>query len=70
MDDVITHGDTTDEVLELKTTTITIFRGAGFELHHCHSNESELTEEGETCDDKQSFTKEQLGVKLGETKFL
>jgi hypothetical protein len=73
VDDVITGGDTKEEVLDLKETTVAIFEEAKFELHKWHSNELvlEAKSEPDECDDeKQSYAKDQLGVKAGETKLL
>ena len=70
VDDVITEGDTKEEVLDLKETTVAIFEEAKFELHKWHSNESVLEAKSEPDDGKQSYAKDQLGVKAGETKLL
>ena len=70
VDDVITGGDTKEEVLDLKETTVAIFEEAKFELHKWHSNESVLEAKSEPDDGKQSYAKDQLGVKAGETKLL
>ena len=55
---------------KLKESAVAAFGGAQFELHKCHSNEPELDASGEPEDGKQRYTKEQLGVKPGETKML
>ncbi|XP_028405750.1 uncharacterized protein LOC114528320 [Dendronephthya gigantea] len=70
VDDVITGGDTKHEVLDLKENTVAIFEEAKFELHKWHSNESVLEANSELGDEKQSYAKDQLGVKAGETKML
>ena len=72
VDDVITGGETTDKVHKLKESAVAVFGEAQFELHKWHSDEPELQLEasGEPEDGKQSYAKEQLGVKPGETKML
>ena len=70
VDDVITGGETTDKVRKLKETAVAVFGEAKFELHKWHSNEPELEASREFEDGKQSYAKEQLGVKPGETKML
>ena len=70
VDDVITGGETTEKVRKLKESAVAVFGEAQFELHKWHSNEPELEASGEPEDGKQSYAKEQLGVKLGETKML
>ena len=58
----------------MKNTAVAIFGEAGFELHKWHSNEptleSEKNSEQEDEKDDESYAKEQLGVKPGETKML
>ena len=74
VDDLITGGETTKEVCHLKNTAVAIFGEAGFELHKWHSNEqtleSETNSEQEDEKDDESYAKEQLGIKPGETKML
>ena len=74
VDDLITGGKTTKEVCHLKKTAVEIFGEAGFELHKWHSNEqtleSEANSEQEDEKEDESYAKEQLGVKPGETKML
>lgn len=67
---VITSGETTEKVCKLKESAVTVFGEAQFELHKWHSNEPELEASGEPEDGKQSYAKEQLGVRPGETKML
>ena len=56
----------------LKKMAVAIFGEAGFELHKWNSNEQTLESKAssEQEDEKQSYAKEQLGVKPGETKML
>ena len=74
VDDLITGGKTTKEVCNLKNTAVAIFGEAGFELQKWHSNEqtleSEANSEQEDEKEDESYAKEQLGVKPGETKML
>jgi len=57
-------------VRELKESAVAVFGEAQFELHKWHSNEPELEASAEPEDGKQSYAKEQLRVKPGETKML
>ena len=63
VDDVITSGEMTEKVRKLKESAVAVFEEAQFELHKWHSS-------GEPEDGKQSYVKEQLVVKPGETKML
>lgn len=55
---------------KLKETAVAIFGEAQFELHKWYSNVPALEASSEQEDEKQSYAKEQLGVKPGETKML
>lgn len=74
VDDIISGGCTSDEVLNLKQTTISVFEEAKFELHKWHSNEPQLesaeNEKDPAGDNLPSYAKQQLGVNSGETKLL
>ena len=70
VDEIITGAETKDKMRKLKETAITIFQEAKFELHKWHSNEQELEASSRPEVEKQSYAKEQLGVKPGETKLL
>ena len=70
VDDIITGGEITEEVAELKKTTIAIFKEAGFKLHKWNSNKLELEGEVEQRDGEQSYAKQKLCVNPGETKLL
>ena len=50
VDDVISGGDTIDQVGELKDASITVFGEAGFQLHKWHSNVPELEAKPEVSD--------------------
>ena len=84
VDDVITGGNTKEEVQDLKKTIISVFRDAKFTMHKWNSNEHQLESEnvvpvhepqldgenGVPVDEQQSYAKQQLGVKEGESKIL
>ena len=70
VDDVITGGETVPEVRTHKETAVAVFGEAQFELHKWHSNAPELEVSSAPDDCNQSYAKEQLGVKPGETKML
>ena len=53
-----------------KKTAVAVFGEAQFELHKWHSNAPELEVSSAPDDCNQSYAKEQLGVKPGETKML
>lgn len=57
---------------DLKQTAIAVFGEAQFDLHKWHSNKPELETSAEpnTEGEKQSYAKEQLEVKHGESKIL
>ena len=69
VDDIVTGGETTEAVNDLKTATIKIFEHGSFTLHKWHSNKPELEGGSKPEDTRQSYAKEQLGVKLGEKAF-
>jgi len=66
VDDVKTGGETTNEVCKLKE--MAIFGETHIELHKWHSNVPALQASSEQEDEKQSYAKEQLGVRPGENK--
>ena len=72
VDDLISGASSTSKALELKKTAKDIFGEASFELHKWHSNvkEVEKAEEQTVSGENQSYAKQQLGVKEGETKLL
>lgn len=84
VDDVITGGNTKEEVQDLKKTIISVFGDAKFTMHKWNSNEPQLESEnvvpvhepqldggnGVPVDEQQSYAKQQLGVKEGESKIL
>ena len=55
----------------MKTTAKEIFGEAGFQLHKWHSNAKAIEAENTTkIEEDQTYAKQQLGVKTGETKLL
>ena len=71
VDDLIGGAVSTPKALELKTTAKEIFGEAGFQLHKWHSNAKAIEAENTTkIEEDQTYAKQQLGVKTGETKLL
>ena len=71
IDDLIAGGETVVKARHLKETAQTIFNEAHFELHKWHSNVASLeVEKTSSSEQNQTYAKEQLGVKKGETKML
>lgn len=71
VDDIISGGSTTDEVQDLKKTIASVFGEAKFTMHKWNSNDPQLESENVfPVDEQQSYAKQQLGVKEGETKML
>lgn len=67
VDDLLTGGETVQQVTEKKRISTEIFQQASFDLHKWHSNENGL-EQAETPENKDdlSYAKQQLGVKARE----
>ena len=71
IDDLISGGETSPRAMHLKETAQTIFGEGNFVLHKWHSNDPDLeAATTPTLDQEQSYAKEQLGAKQGETKLL
>ena len=70
VDGLISGGNNFEQVGSLKNIAIEIFNQAGFKLHKWHSSNVSTLEEKEVVTDDQTYAKQQLGVKLNETKFL
>ena len=69
VDDLIGGAVSTPKALGLKTTAKEIFGDAGFQLHKWHSNAKAIEAENTTkIEEDQTYAKQQLGVKTGETK--
>ena len=67
VDDILSGGQTVEEVKELKRATTSIFERASLKLHKWNSNVDSLDEEFPDEKTSLSHAKEQLGVKSGET---
>ena len=71
VDDLISGGQSVSQALPVKETAIEVFNDARFKLHKWHSNVQELEiETARAGDEEQTYAKQQLGVKEGETKLL
>ena len=70
VDDLIGGGETIKEALKLKETAKSIFKEATFELHKWHSSLPALEVETPSPGEEQSYAKQQLGLKEGESKLL
>ena len=70
VDDLVTGGESINEVKKLKSDSITLFQQGGFKLHEWHSNET-ILETNNPCNTTElNFAKQQLGTKADETKIL
>ena len=71
VDYLISGGETIDAALQVKQSAKSVFNEATFELHKWHSNARELEAEATKPEDEdESYAKQQLGVKTGESKLL
>ena len=71
VDDLITGGESVNQALEAKQTAQTIFNDATFELHKWQSNVRDLEADDSSPDEEgQTYAKQQLGAKKGESKLL
>lgn len=71
VDDIISRGNTTAELQGLKKTITLVFAEAKFTMHKWNSNAPQLENENVVpVAEQQSYAKQQLGVKKGETKML
>ena len=71
VDDLISGANSTPKALELKSAAKEVFGDAGFQLHKWHSNAKAIEAENTTMtEEDQTYAKQQLGVKQGETKLL
>ena len=68
VDDILSSGQTVEEVKDLKSGTTGIFDTASLKLHKWNSNVKSLEEK--SPDQRLSHAKEQFGVKGGETALL
>eukprot|EP00794_Sanderia_malayensis_P016265 gene16265-biopygen13818 len=70
VDDVITGANNVQELQHLKESAVEIFGRAQFKLHKWHSNISALENEDTVSNEECTYAKQQLGVKVNETKML
>ncbi|XP_028414392.1 uncharacterized protein LOC114537542 [Dendronephthya gigantea] len=70
VDDILSGGQNTTEAKQRKTTAIEIMDDGKFTLHKWNSNVPELEDNLNESRDEQSFAKQQLQVKPGESKLL
>ena len=70
LDDMVTGGESINEVTKWKSDPISLFRQEGFRLHKWHSKET-LSETKYYCNTtKLNFAKRQWGTKANETKII
>ena len=70
VDDILSSGQTVEEVKELKNGTTEIFDAASLKLHKWNSNLKSLEEESPDQKESLSHAKKKFGVKGGETTLL
>ena len=71
VDDLVSRGETVEQVREMKSTFTEIISQATFSLHKWNSNEQELdVEETQKSEDNLSFALQRLGVTNGECGLL
>ena len=68
VDDLITGGENSQQVVSLQDTAIEIFHKAGYKLHKWHSNVPVLEGKELVNETNQIFAKQQLRVKLNGNK--
>ena len=71
VDDLVTGGESLQEVEKIKSDSIELFEKGGFKLHKWHSNEPNLETNNRNSEKELNFAKEHLGTKTNkETKIL
>ena len=70
VDDLVTGGESFQEVEKIKSDVIELFEKGGFKLHKWHSNEPSLETNDLSSQKELNFAKERLGTKANETKIL
>ena len=70
MDDLLTGGESTNEVDKIKSDSVNLFDRGGFKLHKWHSNEQALETNDSINENELNFAKKYLGIKPKETKIL
>ena len=72
VDDLVSGGETIEKVNQLKKTSVEIFNDGTFQLHKWHSNvlALEVEETHLSSSTVETFAKQQLGVRSGQTTLL
>ena len=70
VDDLVTGGESLQEVEKIKSDSIELFEKGGFKIHKWHSNEPNLETNDLNSEKELNFAKEHLGTKANETKIL
>ena len=70
VDDLVTGGETTQEVAIVKNDAISMFSEGGFKLHKFHSNDPSLETKAIENNHETNYAKQQLGTKPNEIKIL
>ena len=70
VDDLVTGGESLQEVEKIKSDSIELFEKGGFKLHKWHSNEPNLETNDLSSEKELNSTKEHLGAKANKTKIL
>ena len=70
VDDLVTGGESLQEVEKIKSDSIELFEKREFKLHKWHSNEPNLETNDLSSEKELNFAKEHLGTKANETKIL
>ena len=70
VDDLVTGGESLQEVEKIKSDFIELFEKGGFKLHKQHSNKPKLETNDLNSEKELHFAKEYLGTKANETKIL
>ena len=70
VDDLVTGGESLQEVEKIKSAVIELFEKGGIKLHKWHSNKPNLETNDLSSQKELNFAKEHLGTKANETKIL
>ena len=70
VDDLVTGGESLQEIEKTKSDSIELFEKGGFKLHKWHSNEPNLETNDLSFQKELNFAKEHLETKVNETKIL
>ena len=70
VDDLVTGGESLQEVEKIKSDSLELFEKVGLKLHKWQSNEPSLETNDLNSEKELNFAKEHLGTKANETKIL